>query len=66
MNEEFYISVNNAVFTCNNFGPLDVGTLTKKRLFTVNTTSLILILISRINKAIYLKQKWSSSGYPVS
>jgi hypothetical protein len=51
---------------CNSFGQFDVSTLTKKRLFTVNTTSLILILISHINKAIYLNQTWSSSGHPVS
>jgi hypothetical protein len=56
MNEEFYMYVNSAVFNCNSFRPFDVSRLTKKRLFTVNITSLILILIRHINKAIYLNQ----------
>lgn len=54
MNEEFYMSLNNTVFNCNSFGKFGVSRLKKKRLLTVNTTSLILILISHINKALYL------------
>jgi len=36
---------------------------TEKHLFTVNTTLLILMLISLINKVICFNQAWSSSGH---
>jgi hypothetical protein len=39
--EEFYMSVNNAVFNCNSFGPFNVSKLTKTGSLTVNTDSLI-------------------------
>ena len=41
--------------------PAKLYKITKKRLFTINTTSLILMLISDINQATCFNQSWSSS-----
>jgi hypothetical protein len=46
--------------------PVVLSNTTKKFLFTVNTTLLLLMFISHINKATYFNQPGLSSGHPVS